>query len=287
MWTRAELKEKAKYYLKRSYWGLVLMAFIASIVSSGASMGGGSSRSSSGTDSQDIEDFMDGLKQGSSSVNWNLFIGIIIAVLVIILVAMVIGFVLRIFVFNPLQVGTKRYFIEAAYMEKKVGDAGLVVYAFGHGRYGNVAKTMFLKDLYRWLWSLLFIIPGIIKGYEYRMIPYILAENPTLATDEVFDLSKQMMQGQKWNAFVLDLSFIGWILLSVCTCGLLAIFYVNPYIYMTDAALYERLKKRVSSAYYDPALSGAAYGGYVGNPYGNDPYGSGGMNYPSDQNDRW
>lgn len=281
MWTREQLKEKAKNHLKRSYWGLVLMAFIANIVSGGAGMGGGTN-SSSGADSQDVEDFVNGLRYGNSSVNWNVFIGIIIAVLVIFFVAMVVGIALKVFLFNPMQVGTKRYFIEAAYMEKKAGDAGLVVYAFGHGRYGNVAKTMFLKDLYRWLWGLLFIIPGIIKAYEYRMIPYILAENPGLATDEVFDLSKQMMQGHKWNTFVLDLSFIGWMLLSVCTCGLLAIFYVNPYIYMTNVELYETLKKRVSSAYYDPALSTAAYGGYAG-----DPYMSGGMGYPSDQSDRW
>lgn len=281
MWTREQLKEKAKNHLKRSYWGLVLMAFIANIVSGSVSLGG-NVNSSSRNDSQSWEDFIYGLRYGNSSVNWNVFIGIIIAVVVIFFVAMLFGTALKLFLLNPLQVGTKRYFIEAAYMEKKAGDAGLVMYAFGQGRYRNVAKTMFLKDLYRWLWGLLFIIPGIIKAYEYRMIPYILAENHGLATDEVFDLSKQMMQGHKWNAFVLDLSFIGWMLLSVCTCGLLAIFYVNPYIYMTDVELYETLKKRVSSAYYDPALSTAAYNGYAG-----DPYVSGGTGYPSDQSDRW
>ena len=74
------------------------------------------------------------------------------------------------------------------------------------------------------------------------MIPYILADNPEMSKDEAFALSKKMMDGQKWNAFVLDLSFIGWELLSVLTCGLLSIFYVDPYRAATNAALYEALK---------------------------------------------
>ena len=91
-------------------------------------------------------------------------------------------------------------------------------------------------------WSLLFIIPGIVKAYEYRMIPYLLAENPEMSKEEAFAISKQMMSGQKWRTFVLDLSFFGWILLSGFTCGILAIFYVNPYVFSTQSALYERLR---------------------------------------------
>ena len=67
-------------------------------------------------------------------------------------------------------------------------------------------------------------MPGIIKSYEYRMIPYILAENPSINWREAFRLSKAMMDGQKWNTFVLDLSFIGWDLLSAVTGGLLGLF---------------------------------------------------------------
>ena len=98
-------------------------------------------------------------------------------------------------------------------------------------------------DLFTYLWSLLFVIPGIIKGYEYRMIPYILAENPGIDYREAFAASKQMMDGNKWKAFVLDLSFFGWNFLSIFTCGILAIFYVMPYIYMTNAELYVALKE--------------------------------------------
>ena len=94
------------------------------------------------------------------------------------------------------------------------------------------------------LWGLLFVIPGIVKSYEYRMVPYILAENPNLQMSEVFALSREMTMNQKMNIFVLDLSFIGWSLLSVCTCGLLAIFYVNPYVQATNAELFLELKRQ-------------------------------------------
>ena len=74
------------------------------------------------------------------------------------------------------------------------------------------------------------------------MIPYLLAENPEMSKEEAFAISKQMMDGQKWRTFVLDFSFFGWILLSGFTCGILAIFYVNPYVFSTQSALYEKLR---------------------------------------------
>ena len=76
------------------------------------------------------------------------------------------------------------------------------------------------------------------------MIPYLLADNPQMTKEEAFAESKRMMQGQKWNAFVLDLSFIGWDILSGMTMGILGIFYVQPYKDGTHAALYEALRYR-------------------------------------------
>ena len=73
---------------------------------------------------------------------------------------------------------------------------------------------MFLMDLKTLLWLFLFIVPGVIKAYEYSMIPYLLAENPNLSASEAFSLSKQMTTGQKADLFVLDLSFLGWIILG-------------------------------------------------------------------------
>ena len=92
----------------------------------------------------------------------------------------------------------------------------------------RVVWVMLKKEIFSFLWWLT-IVGGIIKHYEYSMIPYILAENPSVTAKEAFALSKQMMKGQKWRAFTLDLSFVGWRILGLLTVGLLNIFYVNAY----------------------------------------------------------
>ena len=86
------------------------------------------------------------------------------------------------------------------------------------------------------------------------MIPYILAENPKKKRKKAFKLSKEMMKGNKWKTFILDLSFLGWELLSIFTFGLLNIFYINPYKVATTVELYEVLKKQIisqKSEYYE------------------------------------
>ena len=113
---------------------------------------------------------------------------------------------------------------------------------------------MFFRDLYTILWTVLFIIPGIVKAYEYRMIPYILGENPNMEMSEVFAMSKQMMTGNKWKAFVLDLSFILWEILGACTLGILSIFYVGPYRCLTCAGLYQALKEE-QMQYHEPTMN--------------------------------
>ena len=102
---------------------------------------------------------------------------------------------------------------------------------------------MFLRNIFTALWYIT-IVGGVIKTYEYRMIPYILAENPKIKRKEAFKLSKQMMKGNKWKTFILDISFFGWNLLSIITMGLLSIFYVNPYSAATNAELYIALKEQ-------------------------------------------
>ena len=125
---------------------------------------------------------------------------------------------------------------------------------------------MFFRDLYTVLWTLLLIIPGIVKSYEYQMIPYLLAENPQMTKEQAFAESKRMMTGQKWRAFVLDLSFIGWNILSALTLGILGIFYVQPYMDATHAALYET--HRYGNPYGAPNYFNGMPGGYNGESNG-------------------
>ena len=154
------------------------------------------------------------------------------------LVIFAVSLVFTALLLNPIELGCRRFFRKNLEEPAKMTN---VFFAFDNN-YKNCVKTMFLRTLYTFLWSLLFVIPGIIKAYEYRLIPYILSENPDMNSDEVFTLSKQLMKGNKWRAFVFDLSFIGWEFLSAITCGIVGIFYVNPYKASADAALYEAIR---------------------------------------------
>lgn len=158
----------------------------------------------------------------------------------VIMVIVVVAIPLRILVFNPLEIGCRRFFVKNLKEDAQIKE---MCYAFDNGYKRNV-KTMFFRDVYTFLWTLLLIFPGIIKMYEYQMIPYILAEYPEMDQKDVFALSRQMMDGNKWKAFLLDLSFFGWYFLNGMTFGILGVFYVNPYQAQTDAALYETLKEQ-------------------------------------------
>lgn len=101
----------------------------------------------------------------------------------------------------------------------------------------------FLRGLYTVLWSLLFVIPGIVASYRYAMTPYILAEYPELTASEAITRSKWMMQGHKWRLFCLDFSFIGWNLLCGLT-GNLGYIALNPYTNAARTAFYRDLQKK-------------------------------------------
>ena len=94
--------------------------------------------------------------------------------------------------------------------------------------------------LFMFLWSLLLVIPGIIAWYRYSMAPYLMAEYPEIGIREAVNRSKELMWGNKGRLFCLDLSFIGWVLLSVLTFGILSL-WITPYIQTARAAFYLEL----------------------------------------------
>ncbi|MBR4972987.1 MAG: DUF975 family protein [Clostridia bacterium] len=102
-------------------------------------------------------------------------------------------------------------------------------------------KVTFLVSLYTFLWSLLFIIPGIVKAYSYSMSLYVLAENKGKSARECIEESKMMTEGKKMDLFVLDLSFIGWILLGIITLGI-GFIWIVPYITATQTNAYNAIK---------------------------------------------
>jgi len=107
--------------------------------------------------------------------------------------------------------------------------------------FGTGFAQRFLRSLYVTLWSLLFIIPGVIKEYSYAMTPFILAEHPNLSASRAIDLSRQMMDGHKMELFILDLSFFGWGFLAGITMNL-GYILLNPYKNAALAAFYRQLQ---------------------------------------------
>lgn len=275
MWNRAELKGKAKFSFKRNYWKSVLISLLLALIVGGGGTGAGSfsrglsdgvsGSDESYTDDYDYNDgdydddsyddeseydiirdfsngfaegFQDGASHGHSGTAYAALAIFGITFIIIFLILMSVVILLDVFICNPIEVGCKRFYVRNLNESAQVGNVG---FAFDN-HYKNITKTMFFRDLYTILWTMLFIIPGIVKSYEYQMIPYLLAENPQMSREQAFAESKRMMSGQKWRAFVLDLSFIGWNILSAITLGILGIFYVQPYMDATHAALYEALR---------------------------------------------
>ena len=260
MWTRKELKEKSKIRFRANYWKSVLVALVIVFITAGSGFSAfGESESDESAEYQyfiseeeaDKGESVEGIigksisesslqkVKGDASAAVMISVAVIVIVVAVIFICIIL-IPLQIFVFNPLEIGGCRFFIKNL---KEDAQAKEMCYAFDKG-YKNNVKTLFFRDLYTILWTFLFIIPGIVKAYEYQMIPYILAENPGMDTKEAFALSKKMMHGNKWKAFLLDCSFFGWILLDVLTLGILGVFYVNPYMLQTQAALYEKIKNQ-------------------------------------------
>ena len=226
MWNRAELKMRGNMAFKKNNVSAVVVALLMGIF--GTVSGESSARR---------------VSENSDIYSGNLFnVGMITGLLAgIATVVILIVLVAKVFVGNLLKMGGYRFFILNQTAQPGIGT---LLDGFRSGHYVNIVLTMFLRDLFTALWSLLLVVPGIVKHYEYLMVPYIIAENPAMDYKEAFQISKQMMDGEKMEAFIMDLSFLGWYLLSAVTCGLLAIFYVNPYVQASFAEMYTFNKQK-------------------------------------------
>lgn len=226
MWNRAELKMRGNIAFKKNYVSAVVVALLMGIF--GTVSGESSARR---------------VSENSDIYSGNLFnVGMITGLLAgIATVVILIVLVAKVFVGNLLKMGGYRFFILNQTAQPGIGT---LLDGFRSGHYVNIVLTMFLRDLFTTLWSLLLVVPGIVKHYEYLMVPYIIAENPAMDYKEAFQISKQMMDGEKMEAFIMDLSFLGWYLLSAVICGLLAIFYVNPYVQASFAEMYTFNKQK-------------------------------------------
>ena len=149
---------------------------------------------------------------------------------------------LQYMVFSALEIGGCRFFVRNS-GDKNTGLKELI-FAFEERGYFSMMMTMLIRNLLITLWSMLFLVPGIVKLYQYRMVPYLLAEDPDMGVREALERSREYMDGQKWNAFLLDLSMIPWHIASALSFGLSGIFYSQPYINAVNAELYLVLREK-------------------------------------------
>ena len=233
MWTRELLKTNAKEKLRVYYWSGLVAVLIYSFI---GGAGGRLTYSFTGSLSTLQEQ-----KDPAFEYTYQVAVTFLILLIVLLIVLAALAVLAMVFLVNPLLVGLKRFFLQSG--ERKT-DVQEMFFAFRRGHYLNVVKVMFLRNLYLFLWSLLFVVPGIIKSYEYSMIPYLLAEDPTLDSRQVFRLTWEMTEGEKWNIFVLELSFFGWLFLGVMACGI-GVLFVEPYMEATYVELFLALKAKL------------------------------------------
>ncbi len=230
MWTISEMKERGKRTFKANYWPCVVAAFLMSVLA-----GAFSATAHSRSEDMDFNALMNGMSPEEQRIALMVLLGIFA-------LAAGVALLIRVFLKNPIELGGCAFFRANA----EEAPAPLAIIKTGFQNYWHNFAVLFVRDLYLLLWSLLLLVPGLIKAYSYCMVPYILAEHPELSANEVITRSREMMNGNKWRAFLLDLSFVGWILLGVLTLGLGFILWAAPYMESTHAVLYLELKNKAN-----------------------------------------
>ena len=215
MYQHSKVTQEAKSFLKANRAPLIVAALIISMVN-GA--------------------FQVVNRIGSSSVDDETAAG----VLGIIAILGLLGTAYSAIIVPVMGVGGQGWFLQA--IRGNIKPVGSLFDSFRNGNFGRSWSTMFLVSLYTTLWSMLFVVPGIIKGLSYSMAGYIINDNPTISADDAIKLSMRMTDGHKGDLFYLYLTIIGWNLLGIFTLGILNIYFSIPYSHTVMAKAYEELK---------------------------------------------
>lgn len=148
-------------------------------------------------------------------------------------------FCLRMIFQGPVSLGIMMFFLA---LSRGTNPPASLIFK-GFDNWISAFLTMLVMSIFITLWAILLIVPGIIAALSYSMSFFILADNPDIKPVEAIKRSKHMMQGHKTELFMLNLSFIGWLFLSIITCGILFILYVGPLYYATITEFYESLQE--------------------------------------------
>jgi len=160
--------------------------------------------------------------------------------IIIAMLAVLFNIIFMLFIRNVMFVGERRFFLENKNHPKT--RFGRIFFLYKERNFYNTALVMFMMNLFISLWMLT-IIGGLIKIYSYRLVPYIMAENPDIKWRDAIKLSRMMMNGNKWKCFVFDLSFWYWHLLRLLSVGLVGLFYFNPYVTAAETEVYVAIRQ--------------------------------------------
>lgn len=181
----------------------------------------------------------DGLRHLGSAFAAKTFSSFFFSMLAVLLVLF-----FTLFVQNILIVGNRRYFLENRVYHKT--QLSRVLYVYKKRRVKKVAWVMFVKSVFQILWCLT-VVGGIVKFYSYRLVPFILAENPSISATGAITLSRALMDGNKWRWFLMDITFLPLRFLSGATFQLAGLVYIYGYIRSTEAFLYADLREKAKT----------------------------------------
>lgn len=205
IFSRKKLKESAKELLRVHYWNIFFATLLIAVPSLIYNL----------------------------STNFKIFVNL----------SVLFSILLSILVLPALEVGIIQYLLKIK--EGQNPSISYVLKIFNSEQYVNVIKIMFLRNLYLFGWTMLFVIPGIIKSYEYRFVPYLLAENEDLCSQEVFALSRKYTENIKMDIYILDLSFMGLYILGFLFF-FVGMIFVAPYQHVVNMELFHELSRRKS-----------------------------------------
>ena len=233
----ADFRSIARNALKGK-WGIAVVAgLIASLLGAVAS-NGPEIKFNIGDNGANVGLEFAGQQIYTSSGGWNeALTGFIVGSATFIILAALLMAVVYFILGSVVGVGYSRFNLDLV-DRRKEPEIGTLFGYFKHWK--TTAAASLLQGLYVFLWSLLFIIPGIIASYSYAMTSYILAENPELTASEAIERSKQMMSGNRFRLFCLQFSFIGWDLLCSLTLGI-GNLWLSPYKQAAEAAFYREV----------------------------------------------
>ncbi len=237
MWTRGLLKQNAWNSLKPHYWTALGVSVLSGLITGAISFSMEvKAEENQITYPEIVHRIHEMLPEDTAGS-----LGLMGVFFLIAAVSAVTSLIFGILISNPIMTGKSRFYV---YARSGDTDFGNLFHYFKSGRYLHTVKVLFFRDLKIFLWTLCLIVPGIIKSFELALVPYLLADNPKLEKERAFELSKRAMDGEKWNYFVLHLSFLGWYLLGALCCGV-GIFFVLPYPEATTAEFYACMKAKL------------------------------------------